>query len=77
MAGLAPSGMLHFHGVVVPYPTGACTGLLLWYHTVFVFLLVYRYRYDWKREEAEKYILRTHTTAVSARMLYEVANVKC
>lgn len=33
------------------------------------------YRYDWKREEAEKYILRTHTTAVSARMLYEVANV--
>jgi phenylalanyl-tRNA synthetase alpha subunit len=34
------------------------------------------YRYDWKREEAEKYILRTHTTAVSARMLYEVANVR-
>ncbi len=40
-------------------------------------LPMYRYRYDWKREEAEKYILRTHTTAVSARMLYEVANVKC
>lgn len=33
------------------------------------------YRYDWKREEAEKNILRTHTTAVSARMLYEIANV--
>ncbi len=39
-------------------------------------LLLRRYRYDWKREEAEKYILRTHTTAVSARMLYEVANVR-
>jgi len=32
------------------------------------------YRYDWKREEAQKYILRTHTTAVSARMLYQIAN---
>jgi len=28
------------------------------------------YRYDWKVEEAEKNILRTHTTAVSSRMLY-------
>ncbi len=34
-----------------------------------------RYRYDWKEDEARKNILRTHTTAVSARMLYEVANV--
>eukprot|EP01138_Halocafeteria_seosinensis_P010356 gb/GECG01010574.1/.p1 GENE.gb/GECG01010574.1/~~gb/GECG01010574.1/.p1 ORF type:complete len:515 (+),score=64.90 gb/GECG01010574.1/:1-1545(+) len=34
------------------------------------------YRYDWKREEAQKNILRTHTTAVSARMLYELANSK-
>ncbi len=32
------------------------------------------YRYAWKREEAEKNLLRTHTTAVSARMLYELAN---
>lgn len=31
------------------------------------------YRYDWKVEEAEKNILRTHTTAVSARMLYKLA----
>lgn len=32
------------------------------------------YRYDWKLEEAQKNILRTHTTAVSARMLYKLAN---
>jgi len=31
------------------------------------------YRYDWKIEEAKKNILRTHTTAVSARMLYKLA----
>lgn len=31
------------------------------------------YRYDWKVEEAKKNILRTHTTAVSARMLYKLA----
>jgi len=34
------------------------------------------YRYDWKIEEAEKNILRTHTTAVSARMLYALAQEK-
>ncbi|XP_072949849.1 phenylalanine--tRNA ligase alpha subunit [Epargyreus clarus] len=34
------------------------------------------YRYDWKIEEAQKNILRTHTTAVSARMLYKVAQQK-
>jgi len=33
------------------------------------------YRYEWKREEAMKNLLRTHTTAVSARMLYKIANV--
>jgi phenylalanyl-tRNA synthetase alpha chain len=32
------------------------------------------YRYDWKIEEAQKNLLRTHTTAVSARMLYKLAN---
>lgn len=32
------------------------------------------YRTEWKREEAQKNILRTHTTAVSARMLYKLAN---
>eukprot|EP01018_Ginkgo_biloba_P025294 Gb_38998 [translate_table: standard] len=31
------------------------------------------YGYDWKREEAEKNLLRTHTTAVSSRMLYALA----
>jgi len=31
------------------------------------------WRYDWKLEEAQKNILRTHTTAVSARMLYALA----
>jgi len=31
------------------------------------------YRYDWKEEEARKNVLRTHTTAVSARMLYALA----
>ncbi|XP_017891034.1 phenylalanine--tRNA ligase alpha subunit isoform X2 [Ceratina calcarata] len=30
------------------------------------------YRYEWRIEEAQKNILRTHTTAVSARMLYEL-----
>ena len=32
-----------------------------------------RYQYEWKLEEAKKNILRTHTTAVSARMLYKLA----
>lgn len=32
------------------------------------------WRYDWKIEEAQKNILRTHTTAVSSRMLYKLAN---
>jgi phenylalanyl-tRNA synthetase alpha chain len=31
------------------------------------------YRYDWKVEEAKKNILRTHTTAVSTRMLRKLA----
>ncbi|MEQ2174884.1 hypothetical protein GOODEAATRI_012333 [Goodea atripinnis] len=35
--------------------------------------LRFRYKYDWKIEEAQKNILRTHTTAVSARMLYKLA----
>ncbi|XP_078035262.1 phenylalanine--tRNA ligase alpha subunit isoform X2 [Augochlora pura] len=30
------------------------------------------YRYNWKLEEAQKNLLRTHTTAVSARMLYKL-----
>ena len=34
------------------------------------------YGYDWKIEEAQKNILRTHTTAVSARMLYKLARNK-
>ena len=31
------------------------------------------YGYDWKIEEAQKNLLRTHTTAVSARMLYKLS----
>ncbi|CAJ0574510.1 unnamed protein product, partial [Mesorhabditis spiculigera] len=31
------------------------------------------YNYDWKLEEAQKNVLRTHTTAVSARQLYSLA----
>ncbi|XP_032066414.1 phenylalanine--tRNA ligase alpha subunit [Thamnophis elegans] len=31
------------------------------------------YKYEWKLEEARKNLLRTHTTAVSARMLYQLA----
>ncbi|CAH0399269.1 unnamed protein product [Chilo suppressalis] len=34
------------------------------------------YRYKWKIEEAQKNLLRTHTTAVSARMLYKLAQQK-
>jgi len=32
------------------------------------------YRYDFKQEEAYKNLLRTHTTAVSSQMLYQLAN---
>ena len=31
------------------------------------------YRYSWKRSEADKNLLRTHTTSVSARMLHALA----
>jgi len=34
------------------------------------------YGYDWKIEEATKNLLRTHTTAVSSRMLYNLAKQK-
>ncbi|XP_065907105.1 phenylalanine--tRNA ligase alpha subunit-like [Dysidea avara] len=34
------------------------------------------YKYEWKLEEAQKNILRTHTTAVSARMLYKLGQQK-
>lgn len=34
------------------------------------------YQYDWKMEETQKNVLRTHTTAVSARMLYKLAQQK-
>jgi phenylalanyl-tRNA synthetase alpha chain len=32
------------------------------------------YGYDWKEEEAQKLLLRTHTTAVSSNMLYQIAH---
>jgi len=35
--------------------------------------IFYRYKYDWKLKEAAKNIMRTHTTGVSARMLYHLA----
>mmetsp|Transcript_4363 Transcript_4363/g.5843 ORF Transcript_4363/g.5843 Transcript_4363/m.5843 type:complete len:503 (+) Transcript_4363:49-1557(+) len=31
------------------------------------------YNYDWKLAEAQKNLMRTHTTAVSSRMLYKIA----
>lgn len=31
------------------------------------------YNYDWKLAEAQKNLMRTHTTAVSSRMLYKLA----
>ena len=34
------------------------------------------WRYDWSEDEARKNIFRTHTTAVSARMLYQLAQEK-
>ena len=39
----------------------------------FKFAFSCSYRYDWKIEEASKNIMRTHTTAVSSRMLYKLA----
>ncbi|RZC49110.1 hypothetical protein C5167_017536 [Papaver somniferum] len=42
-------------------------------YTVSRKIMLRRYGYDWKREEANKNVLRTHTTAVSARMLYQLA----
>lgn len=35
------------------------------------------YRYDWKLEEAQKNLLRTHTTAVSARVLHKLMEEVC
>jgi len=32
------------------------------------------WRYEWSKQEASKNLLRTHTTAVSSRMLYQLAN---
>lgn len=34
------------------------------------------YQYDWKYDETQKNVLRTHTTAVSARMLHKLAQQK-
>lgn len=31
------------------------------------------YRYPWKKSETEKLVLRTHTTSISANMLYKLA----
>lgn len=34
----------------------------------------YGYRYKWSEKESSRNVLRTHTTAVTARMLYKLAN---
>ena len=34
------------------------------------------YGYEWSKDEAMKNVLRTHTTAVSAKMLYKLAQQK-
>jgi len=34
------------------------------------------WRYDWKESEAKKNLLRTHTTAVSSRTLFKLAQIK-
>ena len=34
------------------------------------------WRYDWQESEARKNLLRTHTTAVSSKMLYQLAQLK-
>eukprot|EP00842_Homolaphlyctis_polyrhiza_P005755 jgi/Hompol1/6180/HPOL_002219-RA len=34
------------------------------------------YGYNWAKEEAEKLVLRTHTTAISSNMLYQLAQQK-
>ena len=34
------------------------------------------WRYDWKESEAQKNLLRTHTTAVSSRTLFKLAQIK-
>ena len=33
------------------------------------------WRYDWSEEETRKNLLRTHTTAVSSRTLYKIAQL--
>ncbi len=47
-------------------------GLFYCWCTLFENLLSFSYKCEWKLEEAQKNILRTHTTAVSARMLYKL-----
>lgn len=49
-------------GVVINVPLVICS-----------FSLSLRYKYDWKLEDARKNLLRTHTTASTARMLYKLA----
>ena len=34
------------------------------------------YRYPWAEEQARKLVLRTHTTSISAHMLYKLAQMK-
>ncbi len=41
-----------------------------------MYLSVIRYQYKWELNEARKNILRTHTTAVSARMLHKLGKLR-
>lgn len=50
-----------------------CFGCLFIIHSIII--LPCRYEYDWNRDEAIKNLLRTHTTAISTRMLYLLAQV--
>lgn len=54
-----------------PLPLFCCASFLLSIYGI----SLCRYGYDWRREEANKNLLRTHTTAVSSRMLYKLAQV--
>lgn len=50
--------------------------IVIVYELLYKFSDCHSYKYDWKLEEAQKNILRTHTTAVSARMLYKLGQQK-
>ena len=48
-------------------------GYMKLYSIIHLFFILIRYQYDWKIDEAKKNVLRTHTTAISARYLYDLS----